>query len=221
MSSSGPAVPRLACLLAAAWVIALVCSYVRWYGAASLAGLCDVALILGVIGLWRGHALLVSVAACVLLVPSLLWVIDVVARVVGLPHSGLTAHLFDPAYPWGLRLLSAFHLWAPPLLLMGLRRTGYHAAAGAGATALIVALLLVSWLWLPPPSADPGLAARNLNYVWGLSRQSAQPGMPPWLWLALDVLAMSLLFAWPMHRLLRGAFRPVALVGGRDARNTA
>jgi hypothetical protein len=114
----------------------------------------------------------------------------------------MTDYMFDANKSLFLRGLSLFHGWLPLLLIYLVMRTGYDRRAFKAWTALAVVLLLVCYVVLPPPMANPGNAAVNINYVHGLDDTAAQTWMPPLLWLALLMVALPSLLFFPTHVIL-------------------
>jgi hypothetical protein len=174
---------------------------------------CDVALLIGLVALWRESSLLMSLAAVLITVPQLVWVVDLLT---GSRITGMTSYMFDPKLPLFVRGLSSFHGWLPFLLIWGIWRLGYDRRAFAGATALGTAILLASFFLAPAPPTPPGNPnlAVNLNYVHGLSYEKSQTVMAPWVWLSLLVAGFPLVFYLPAHGVFRSLFSPPAPGGG-------
>ena len=192
-----------------AFVAVLVPGYWRTYGAANFLQLCDVAAGVTLVGLWAESALLLSVEAVAILVPQSVWVVDFVARLTGLGGFGMTAYMFNPAYPRWVRGLSLFHGWLPILLLWAVRRLGYDRRAFGIQTVVGVALLLACYLLFDPPGTVGGTRkATNLNYVFGPGNDRPQAWMPPAAWLAVVVTAAVVGMFLPAHLLLRRTMPP-------------
>src|SRR5215470_1285160 len=61
---------------------------------------CDIALLATAVGVWIESPLLVSMQAVAITLPQLLWVVDMLCRLVaGLHVTGVTSYMFDPAIP--------------------------------------------------------------------------------------------------------------------------
>lgn len=170
---------------------------------------CDIALLATVVGLWLESPLIVGMQAVAITVPQLLWVVDLLCRVVAGVHlTGVTAYMLDGDLPLYLRLLSSFHGWLPFLLLWLTGRLGYDGRAFAAQSLLAVVVLLISYFLAPgpPPSPARPQAAVNINYVYGLHDDAPQTWMPPALWLG-TVMAMNIVgFYLPTHLALRRWF---------------
>ena len=122
---SAPAFP-VARWCALAWLAVWCPAYWSFYGPVVFLNLCDIAVILTCIGLWRGSALLLSTQAVSSLVVDLGWMLDLAWRgFTGRHLLGNTEYMWDPAYPGWLRALSLFHVALPAILIWGLRRVGY------------------------------------------------------------------------------------------------
>jgi hypothetical protein len=72
----------------------------------------------------------------------------------------------------------------------------------SGLIGLAWVLLLICFFLMPPPTPDPGLTPVNINYVWGLSDNSAQPWVPPYVWFAGLLIGLPLLMFAPTHFVL-------------------
>jgi hypothetical protein len=171
---------------------------------------CDVALLVTALALWIESPLLVSMQAVAITMPQMLWVVDLLCRLIAGVHlTGVTSYMLDSSIPPFLRALSSFHGWLPFVLLWLLSRLGYDRRAVGIQSVVAIAILLVSYLFAPapPPSASHPAWAVNLNYVYGLDDKHPQTLMAPRLWLlfmmAFNVIALYV----PTHLVLRRIFR--------------
>lgn len=113
-----------------AWLAVWIPAYWSFYGPVVFLNLCDIAVVLTCVGMWRGSALLLSAQAVSSLVVDLAWVLDLAWRGVAGRHLiGGTEYMWDAAYPWWLRALSLFHIALPVVLVWSLRRVGYDRRA--------------------------------------------------------------------------------------------
>src|SRR5262249_10086348 len=105
---------------------------------------CDIALLVTAVAIWVESPLLVSMQAVAITVPQLLWVVDLLCRLVAGVHvTGVTAYMLDASIPPLLRALSSFHGWLPFALLWLLSRLGYDRRAfGLQSVAPIILLPL-------------------------------------------------------------------------------
>jgi hypothetical protein len=172
---------------------------------------CDIALLVTAVAIWIESPLLVSMQAVAITLPQILWVVDLLCRLVAGVHvTGVTAYMLDASIPPFLRALSSFHGWLPFVLLWLLSRLGYDRRAFRWQSVAGVVILLVSYLFAPapPPSASHPNWAVNINYVYGLDDKQAQSFMAPPLWvlsmMAFHVIALYL----PTHLVLRRVFEP-------------
>jgi len=172
---------------------------------------CDIALLVTAVAIWIESPLLVSMQAVAITLPQILWVVDLLCRLVAGVHvTGVTAYMLDGSIPPFLRALSSFHGWLPFVLLWLLSRLGYDRRAFRWQSMAGVVVLLVSYLFAPapPPSASHPSWAVNINYVYGLDDKQAQSFMAPPLWvlsmMAFHVIALYL----PTHLVLRRVFEP-------------
>jgi hypothetical protein len=152
-----PLFPRLrwAALL---WLAVWGPTYAVVYGFGNFLHLCDVAVILTCVGLWRGSALLLSMQALTSILIDLAWDLDFAWRAATGSHLlGGTEYMWDPKYRLWVRLLSLFHLVLPVLLLWALRRAGYDRRALILQSAL--GLVLIAAARILGPDA-------NVNFAW-------------------------------------------------------
>ena len=99
---------------ALAWLAAWVPAYWAFYGPVVFLNLCDIAVILTCVGLWRGSAFLLSTQAVSSLVVDAAWLLDLGWRAATGRHIlGGTEYMWDPGYPAWLRALSLFHVLLP------------------------------------------------------------------------------------------------------------
>jgi hypothetical protein len=128
--------------VALGWLVLYLPSYSLTYGAANFLFLCNIAVALTCVGLWRGSALLLSSQALSSLLVDSVWALDFLSRLLLGSHLiGGTEYMFDPRWPLFTRLLSLYHLALPGLMLSWLRRTGYDRRAYALQS--LIALLAV------------------------------------------------------------------------------
>ena len=176
--------------------------YWHYYGPTNFLYFCDVALLLTLIAIWRENALLISACAVGLLIPQTVWVVDFLAGLAGFPLTGMTNYMFDADRSLFLRLLSLFHGWLPFLLLYLVWRIGYDRRAFVVWTGLAWVLLIVCFVFMPPPTPNPGLTPVNINYVWGLKDTAAQTWVAPYVWFAALMIGLPLLAFAPTHWVL-------------------
>ncbi len=187
------------------WLLVWGTSYAQVWGWANFLHLCDLAVILTCLGLWRGSSLLISMQAISSIVPALFWDLDFSWRLFSGKHLiGGTEYMWDARFPLGVRLLSLFHVVWPVLLIWALARVKYDRRAFPFQAAFAVVVLVVSRC-LPPDA--------NLNFAWRdpFLHQALGPA-----WLHLTITASALVFCvyWPTHWLLIRLF-PAAASGNR------
>jgi hypothetical protein len=198
-------VPLVVKLVYTAFCLVLVPFYWVTYGPTNFLYFCDMALLFTLAAVWTESPLLASMPAVGILVPQLLWVVDLVGVIFGWPVTGMTSYMFKESIPLFARLLSSFHGWLPFLLVYLVYRLGYDRRALVAWTLLAWALMLVCFLFLPPPPAPadkPNLPV-NVNYVYGPSDAAPQAWMAPGQWLAVMMVGLPLLFFLPADLMLR------------------
>jgi hypothetical protein len=213
-------IPLWVKVLYSAFVAILVPLYWATYGPWNFPYFCDIALLVTAVAIWIENPLLISMQAVAILAPQMLWVLDLLARIVaGIEITGVTAYMLEPSIPLYLRSLSLFHGWLPFFLLWLLWRLGYDRRAFVLQSAVAVVVILVSYVLAPapPPSPlDPNHAV-NINYVYGFTDQQPQTLMAPRLWV-LAVVALNIIaFYIPTHWVLARAFGYAKATGSHRA----
>ncbi|MFT4512771.1 MAG: hypothetical protein ACI91B_001470 [Planctomycetota bacterium] len=203
MDTNAPKIPMVAKLLFTAFMAVLVPFYWQNYGPTNFLYFCDVALFLTLIGMWTEKSLPISMATVGIMVPQILWVVDYGSNLVGMPLIGLTDYMFDEQNPLFNRSLSLFHGWLPFLLIWLTARVGYDRRAALAWIGTAWVLLIVCYLWMPAPPADPTdpNLPFNINYVYGFNGQ--QQWMSEIAWLGVVLLLQPLAVVGPMHWLLK------------------
>jgi hypothetical protein len=194
-----------------AFMCVLVPFYWDTYGPTNFLYFCDVALFLTLGAVWLENPLLAGMPAVGILLPQMLWVLELLAGLFGLEITEMTGYMFDENIPLFSRGLSTFHGWLPFLLLVLVFRLGYDVRSFRRWTVLAWGLMLISYFLLPAPPApvdDPYLAV-NVNYVYGLSEKAVQEWMAPDLYFGLMMVLFPLVLFWPSHLFLK-RFAPLA-----------
>ena len=194
-----------------AYVVVLVPCYWVAYTPWNFLYFCDIALLVIAVAIWIESPLLVSMQAVAITVPQILWVVDLLCRLVAGVHvTGVTGYMLDASIPPFLRILSSFHGWLPFVLLWMLAQLGYDRRAFRLQSAAAVVVLLVSYLFAPapPPSASHPSWAVNLNYVYGLDDKHPQAFMAPRLWLLFLIAFHVIAIYLPTHLVLRRVYDP-------------
>ena len=182
------------------FVAVLVPYYWSFYGLANFLWLCDIALLLTVAALWCRSRFLASMQAVAVLLPSLIWLADFLARLLtGHFLTRWTHYMFRPDIPLVIRTLSLYHAWLPFLVLWSVRRLGYDSRAWIAQTVLTWLVLLICFCFTDP--------VRALNGVFGPSGEHPQTMMAPGLWLTLIMLAYPALVYLPTPLVCRSIFR--------------
>lgn len=207
----GTTAPRLPAALKwgfTAFMAVLVPVYWVHYGPANFLYFCDVALFLTLAAVWTERPIFASMAAVGVLVPQLLWCVDLALHLAGFDYAGMTNYMFDAAKPLYLRLLSLFHGWLPFMLIFIVARLGYDRRALKGWTIAAILLCLIGYFLLPAPGEVPagGKDAVNVNYVFGISETKAQTWMSPHLYFVGWIATLILICYLPAHASLNSRF---------------
>lgn len=173
--------------------------YAGHYGPTAFLWFCDLGNFLIMAGLCLESALLISWAAIAVLLVQIAWTLDFgVALVAGVHPFRATMYMWDTGIPLHVRLFSLFHLAAPAVLIVALKRLGYDRRALAVQTLTAWIVLPVCYFFTSP--------TENLNWVFrpfGIE----QTWLPPGAYLAACMLAYPLLLHLPSHLALRRLFR--------------
>ncbi len=179
------------------WMVVWLPAYFRYWGWANVLHLCDIAVILSFAGIWWANPLLLSSQAVSSLGPGLFWIMDVGWRAAtGRFLVGGTDYMWDARCPLWVRLLSAFHIGLPLVLLWTLRRVGYDKRALAMQAAILAVLLIISRFL----SAD-----LNMNYSYRDPVFHRAWGPAPVHLLAAFLIIAGAVY-WPTHLLLKWLF---------------
>jgi hypothetical protein len=170
----------------------LVPVYCAHYGPRNFLWFSDIALLGAGAALWLESPLLASMMLLAVLLPECAWNLDFFGRLLtGHRMFGMSAYMFERDRPRFIRALSLFHVPLPVGLVWLVHRLGYDRRAWLDQSLLALVVLPVTY-WLTDP-------AENVNWVHGLG--APQRRLPPWLYLALLIVAFALVLYLPPHLL--------------------
>ena len=92
-------IPLWVKLLYTGFVAVMVPYLLHCYGPTNFLYYCDVAVLMTLVAVWREDPLWASMPAVGILLPQTFWIVDFLARAVGLPMTGMTAYMFSPTIP--------------------------------------------------------------------------------------------------------------------------
>jgi hypothetical protein len=185
--------------VAAAWMVVWAPAYAMTWGWSNFILLCDIAVILTCVGLWRGSALLLSSQAVASILVNLLWTVDMASRLAFGRHLiGGTEYMLDDRFPLWVRLLSVFHVVWPVLLVWALRHTGYDRRGFAFQSILSVGMMIASRFVDPAKNANAAFRDPLFHREWG----------PAPVHLAVILAALICVIYWPTHRILMRTLPP-------------
>ena len=183
--------------LKVAWtlmVLVIVVIYWRHKGPANFLWFSDIAFLGLVAGLWLESSFIVSLMACMVLVPEVLWSISFFGRLLRMPHViGLADYMFDDQSPLWLRAVSLFHVPLLAVIVWGPWRLGYDPGVYPWAV-LIAWIVLPLTRWLTKPKA-------NINHVYRLP-VAAGTNLTPLQHMLVLMTAVPLVLQLPAHLLL-------------------
>lgn len=132
------------------WVLVWAPLYWRQYGLQNFLFFCDLGNLFIAAALWLESPLLFSWQASGLLIFQTLFTIDLaVAMLSGRHLIGGTEYMFDAHISLAIRLLSLFHVAAPPLLLWGIWRLGYDRRGWKYQTLTAWIVVPINYFWRP------------------------------------------------------------------------
>lgn len=145
-----------------AFVLLVMVIWWRHYSWRNFLWFSDIAFIGAVPALWLESAAIASVLAVAVLLPEILWNVDLAARMITRRRvTGLTDYMFEPQRPRLLRGLSLFHVPLPLVLVWMVSEYGYDARSGLVGAVLMAAIVL-------PWSRAVSTPERNINWTYGL-----------------------------------------------------
>jgi hypothetical protein len=181
------------------WLAFWVPAYATTWGWRNFLALCDVAVLLGCVGIARSSRLLVASQALPAVVAGALWTADVAARLtIGRHIFGGTEYMWDSGATLAVRLMSSFHLVLPVVLVLAVLRLGYHRRALVLQVGITLVLLVAARL------AAPGA---NINYAFRDPLFHRALGPAP-VHLAAILAGTVILIYLPTHLVLRRVRSP-------------
>jgi hypothetical protein len=189
------------------WVAIWMPLYWNQWGPSTFLWFCDLANLLILAALWTESGLLFSWQAVSVLLFQIVFIIDVLGRLVlGRHLIGGTEWVFnDRTIPLYIKILSlGMHLAAPPLLIWAVRKLGYDRRGLLLQIATVLLLLPICWLGWD--------ATLNLNWVYKPFNRP-QTLMTPGLYLLVCMLGYTMIVFLPTHLVLMKLFskpRPAA-----------
>jgi hypothetical protein len=185
-------------ILYTAFVLLVMVIWWRHYGWRNFLWFSDIAFIGAVPALWLESAALASLLAVAVLLPEVLWNVDLAARLLLRRRiTGLTDYMFEPQRPRLLRGLSLFHVPLPLVLLWMVREYGYEPRAGLVGAVVLAAIVL-------PWSRAVSTPERNINWTYGLGARRTR--LQPATYLVLLYAAFVALVFVPTHLLLQALY---------------
>ncbi len=187
---------RLPLWLKVVWtacVIAWIPLYYRQYGPQNFLFFCDLGNFFIAVALWLESPLLFSWQATGLLLFQSLFTIDLATALVSGRHLiGGTEFMFDTHVPLAIRLLSLFHVVAPPLLLWAIWRLGYDRRGWKYQTLTTWIVVPINYFWHPES---------DVNWARGpfFHDQQAMPGL---LYLLGYLIVIPAVVYFSTHRFL-------------------
>jgi hypothetical protein len=179
--------------------------WVNWrtYGPFNFLWCCDIAVLTTLVALWWESRLLISIASIAILVPLMLWGVDLAVHVaIGHYLFGFAGYMFDQRVPLDVRLISTFHVWLPFVLIWTLCRLGYDRRAFVIQSVFIAILLITSRMLSAAPPRHSLHESVNINWAYGTSDDAPQSAMPWPLYLGLMIVLYPLVIYLPTHLVL-------------------
>ena len=172
------------------WLIVWAPLYWRQYGAQNFLFFCDIGNVLIGIGLWLESSLIFSWVACGLMLFQTIYTVDLAGALLFRGHLiGGTEYMFDPHLSLFIRLLSLFHVVAPPLLLWAVWRLGYDRRGWKLQTLTLWVVVPMNYFWRPE---------QNVNWARGPFFR-AQHVVAGWIYLLAYLVLVPLCVYFPTH----------------------
>lgn len=172
------------------FLLVLVPVYWAHYGPKNFLWFSDIALLTTGVALWWESPLLASMMTLAVLLPELAWNLDFFWRLLTRRELfGMSRYMFDARIPRYLRALSLFHVPLPIGLVWLVGRLGYDRRAWLYQS-VVALIVLPATYWVTD-------RAENVNWVHGLGQPQSR--LPQWAYLALLIIAFSLLLYLPPH----------------------
>jgi hypothetical protein len=178
------------------WTLAVIVwipIYWRQYGLQNFLFFCDLGNLFIALALWLESPLIFSWQATGLLFFQTIFTIDLAGTLVSGRHwIGGTEFMFDPQVAVTIRLLSLFHVVAPPLLLWAIWRLGYDSRGWKCQTITAWIVVPINYFWRPE---------YDVNWAHGpfLREQHAVPGF---VYLLAYLIVVPAVVYYPTHRFL-------------------
>jgi hypothetical protein len=190
------------------WLAAWFTIYWQAWGLENFLHVCNLAIILTCVAIWRNNSLLLASQAVSSIFSDVLWDLDVSWNFFSGHHLfGGTEYMWDAHYALWIRLISLYHFLWPILLLWALKRVGYDRRglalqAGIGAAAILASRL-----------ANPAL---NLNFAFTDPIFHRSLGPAP-VHLAIIWIALAGVVYVPTHLILSKLFSPPGVLQPDEA----
>lgn len=177
-----------------AMVLVIVLIYWRHRGPANFLWFSDIALLALVAGLWLESSFIVSLTACMVLVPEVLWIVSFFGGLLRLQHLiGLADYMFDKQTPLWLRAVSLFHVPLLVVIVWAPWRLGYDPGVFPWVVLITWLVLLLTRVLTKPKS--------NINHVYRLPID-AGANLTPVQHMLVLMTALPLVLQLPGHLLL-------------------
>ncbi|MEM7281171.1 MAG: membrane-associated protein [Pseudomonadota bacterium] len=177
-----------------AMVFAIVLIYWRYRGPANFLWFSDIAFLGLVPGLWLESGFIISMMACMVIVPETLWSVSYFGRLLHLPKvTGLADYMFEEQSPLWLRAVSLFHVPLLAVIIWGPWRLGYDPG-------VLPWVVLISWIVLLLTRCLTD-SERNINHVYRFPF-SAGADLAPVKHMLVLMIGLPLLLQLPGHLVL-------------------
>lgn len=175
-------------------VVSIVIVYWRHRGPANFLWFSDIAFLALVPGLWLESQFIVSLTACMVIVPETLWSVSFFGRLLRLPRiTGLADYMFEEQSPLWLRAVSLFHIPLLAVIVWGPWRLGYDPN-------VLPWVLVITWIVLLFTRWQTE-SERNINHVYRFPF-AAGAELTPVQHMAVLMIGLPVLLQLPGHLLL-------------------
>jgi len=181
-----------------AFVCVLVPVYFVEHGPSQFLWFSNIALLGTMIALWRESPLIASMMMVGIFLPEVVWNISFLLTLfLGDDAIGLAGYMFDEEEPVHLRILSAYHIPLPFIMVWLVYRLGYDSRALKWQTVFGIAVILATALFTDPE--------RNINWVFA-PEEREELNIPVAAWVGFLLVFFPLAIHWPTHVALKRLF---------------
>jgi hypothetical protein len=183
--------------VALGWLLVWTPVYWRAWGWQNFFHFCDIAVILGCLGIIAGNRLLISSQCVAAIVPQAIWCFEICWRLAtGKVFFGGAEYMWDASVPVFVRMLSLFHVALPIVLVYAVARVRYDRRGFPLQIAIAAGTVVISRAFGPALNLNYAFVEPLFHRTWGSAV----------VHLAAVLAFISTIFYLPVHLLLAKFF---------------